>query len=374
MLSLEKIYLAEEIANHPLTSKILQKTGFKPQILPRGESSPLPRALWEEGISLGKRILYLTRYQGRFFRRCPGTKAYLCCGYHIFHIGQGCPLDCTYCILQAYFNQPWLTFFVNVLEDGLKELQEALSRFTFLRIGTGEFTDSFALEELTSLNPHLIEFFARQENAVLELKTKTTGIDHLKDLPHRRRTILAWSLNAPSISRNEEKGAPPVEERLLAAQKAVSWGYPVAFHFDPIIRFPGWREEYAQTIEFLFEKIPPEEVCWISLGSLRFMPELKEIAWKRFPETKIFSNEFITGLDGKKRYFRPLRVELYSHLYGLIKKLAPHVCVYLCMESPEVWKEVFGFSPFSRGGLSRMLDEAAQRVCRIRSHNFRLAE
>ena len=361
MLRVEKVYLSREIEEHPYARKILERLGLAPEIVEG--ASPLPLASWPEVISWGKRVLFLTRYKGRFFRPCPGTRAYLCCGYRIFHIGQGCPLDCTYCILQAYFNQPWLTFFVNVLEEGLSELGVALEEHTFLRVGTGEFTDSFALEEITRLNPQLVTFFANRGRGVLELKTKTTQIDHLQGLSHRQRTILAWSLNAPSISQNEEKGAPSVEARIQAAKKATSWGYPVAFHFDPLIRFPGWEEEYAGVIELLFREIPAENICWISLGSLRFMPELKEIAGRRFPQTKIFSDEFVTGLDGKRRYFRPLRVELYRHLYRLIRDFSPGVCVYLCMESPEVWQESFGFSPLERGGLPKMLDEAAQRVC-----------
>ncbi len=366
MFSIRRVFVSEEISTHPYTKEILSRLKLKPQFLKKDELPPLPLAPWPEVISWGKETLFLTRYKGRFFRNCPGTKAYLCCGYHIFHIGQGCPLDCSYCILQAYFNQPWLTFFVNVLEEGLPELELALKIHPFLRIGTGEFTDSFALERITLLNPQLIEFFASQNRGVLELKTKTVEIDHLEGLRHGRRTILAWSLNAPTIVGEEEKGASSLEERILAAKKATSWGYPVAFHFDPLIRFEGWQEEYAMAVRLLFEHIPAENICWISLGSLRFMPELKEIAWKRHPKTKIFSDEFITGLDGKRRYFRPLRAELYRHLYRLIRDFSSEVCVYLCMESPEIWKEALGFSPREEGGLSKMLDEAAQKVCGLK--------
>ncbi len=357
----QKVFVAEEVKDHPYTQEILSRLRQPVEIVK--ELPPLPLLSWAEAISWGKKTLFLTRYSGRFFRPCPGTKAYLCCGYRIFHIGQGCPLDCSYCILQAYFNRPWLTFFVNLLEDGLKELEEALATGRLLRIGTGEFTDSFAFEPFAHLNPRLITFFARQDRSVLELKTKTTFIHHLKEISHRRRTILAWSLNAPSLCQTEEKGAPPVTERIKAAEKATRWGYPVAFHFDPLVRFKGWQEEYQQVVDTLFRHIPADNIAWISLGSLRFMPALKEIAWRRFPGTKIFSDEFVLGLDGKKRYFRPLRVELYRFLYQRIRHFSQEVCVYLCMESEEVWQEVFGFTPAALGGLPRMLDKAAQRVC-----------
>ncbi|OAG27358.1 SPL family radical SAM protein [Thermodesulfatator autotrophicus] len=360
---IENLYVSEEVKDNPYTQEILNRLKLEPIVLPAGEKPPKPLSPWPEVLSWGKRTLFLTAYKGRFFRPCPGTKSYLCCGYQIFHIGQGCSLDCTYCILQAYFNEPWLTFFVNVLSDGLAQLKEGLESRPFTRIGTGEFTDSMILEPVTHLNPWLVEFFSRENRGVLELKTKTVFIDDLKGLEHNRRTIIAWSLNAPSIVESEEKGAPGLTERLKAAQIVSDWGYPVAFHFDPIIRFSGWQEEYSWVIEELFKLVPAENIVWISLGSLRFMPELKEIAYARFSHTSIFSDEFVIGLDGKRRYFRPIRVELYKHLYREIRKHAKDVCVYLCMESPEVWQESFGVTPFEFGGLPKMLDRAAKRVC-----------
>lgn len=366
---LRRIFVDDLVADHPLTQEILARLkGLPVEVLPPRAKPPVPLVPLAEVLRWGKETLFLTRFPGRFFRPCPGTKAYTCCGYRIFHIGQGCPLNCTYCILQAYFNEPWLSFFVNILEEGLGELEAAIAALSpgkVLRIGTGEFTDSLALDPVTALNRHLVSFFAAQDRAVLELKTKTRVIDFLEGLSHRRRIIVSWSLNTERVAASEERGAPTVAERLEAAKQVVSWGYPVGFHFDPIIYYPGWEEEYPEIIERLFAAIPAEEIVWISLGSLRYMPVLKEIALERFPETKIFSEEFIVGLDGKKRYFRDLRVKLYRTLYQAIRAHSREVCVYLCMESPEVWEESLGFAPRERGGLPRMLDAAAVRVCKL---------
>ncbi len=360
---IQNVFLTEDLMDDTYVREILERLGKEPVLLPPGGRPPLPLAPWSEILSWGKKTLFITKFPGRFFRPCPGTKAYLCCGYQIFHIGQGCPLDCTYCILQAYLNSPWLTFFANVLEEGLRELKEVLlKKQGFIRVGTGEFTDSLALDPITRLNARLIPLFSASENAVLELKTKTSHIEHLQGLVHNRKTILAWSLNTKRMAKAEEQGAATVEERIFAARKATSWGYPVAFHFDPLIHYPGWLEEYTEVLKLIFHEIPEENIAWISLGTLRYMPKLKEIALERFPKTKIFSDEFILGLDGKKRYVRPLRVELYRGIYQAIRDLAPKVCVYLCMESPEVWEEALGFSPLTKGGLPHMLDEAARKV------------
>ena len=49
--------------------------------------------------------------------------------------------------------------------------------------------------------------------------------------------------------------------------------------------------------------------------------------------------------DGKLRYFKSLRVEMYARLREWLSQAAPEAFLYLCMESPRVWQEVFGFSP-----------------------------
>jgi spore photoproduct lyase len=41
-----------------------------------------------------------------------------------------------------------------------------------------------------------------------------------------------------------------------------------------------------------------------------------------------------------------------------IAKADPNLCVYLCMEGEDIWRDVFGFSPEERGGLAAMLDGA----------------
>jgi spore photoproduct lyase len=269
-------------------------------------------------------------------------------------------MDCVYCILQAYLNNPYLSFFVNV-EDLLGELTEAFTQNPdrFWRIGTGEFTDSLALDQLTGLSRVLVQFMRSKKSAVLELKTKTDVVGNLEGLDHGGRTVVAWSLNSPVIVAREELRAASLDQRLAAAAKCASWGYKLAFHFDPIIYHPGWQDGYAETIERLFATVPKENIAWISMGCLRYLPALKKIAGQRFPNSRFFHEEFIEGLDGKARYFRTLRVEMYQFLYQQLKQFAdPATCIYFCMENNEIWQEVFGFTPDDRGGLPVMLDEA----------------
>jgi spore photoproduct lyase len=71
-------------------------------------------------------------------------------------------------------------------------------------------------------------------------------------------------------------------------------------------------------------------------------------------------------MDGKMRYFKPLRMTLFRKMASWIREMAPDVALYLCMEDEEVWEKALGFLPEERGGLSTMLDQSAAGLCGIR--------
>ena len=182
---------------------------------------------------------------------------------------------------------------------------------------------------------------------------------------------MAWSLNTSRIIQTEERQTASLTARLKAAVRCASWGYPLAFHFDPLIVYDGCEKDYLQVVQQLFKHIDPDRIVWISLGTLRFMPALKEIIQKRFAGSRIIYGEFIDGLDGKMRYFKPLRIELYRNMVRWIRDLAPDVLVYLCMEDDEVWQKSMGYIPSDHGGLSKMLDRSAIRHCGLNAEGLR---
>ena len=358
---LAQIFVEQSCLDNAYAQEIVQRAGL-PWSAVTEEELVLPgQGEFAGELSAGKKILSLQRYKGKFFKPCPGTREYRCCGYHVLNTGMNCPIDCVYCILQAYLNNPYLSFFVNT-EDLFTELSEALQaqpRQCF-RIGTGEFTDSLALDRVTGLSKQLVPFFAGQKNAVLELKTKSAMVANLEELDHQQKTVVAWSLNSGVIMQRQEVRAATLAERLAAARRCADWGYRLAFHFDPLIFHANWQEEYRQTITALYRAVPAAAIAWISLGALRFLPRLKDIASQRFPHSTIYAHEFIDGLDGKRRYFRFSRAKLYRFVYQeLLRHADPDTCIYFCMESDEMWHDVMGFVPEERGGITAMLDRAA---------------
>ena len=307
---------------------------------------------------MGKETLHLLSYKGEFLKPCPGTREYICCGYQILNVGTNCPIDCSYCILQAYFNQPNLRVFVN-LEENLEQVLHVIDSNpeTIFRVGTGEFTDSLAVDPITLWSDLLVPKFSKRKNAILELKTKTTNVERLLDSKYRDRIIVSWSLNSPYIAAREEHKAASLKKRLQAARQCQDQGYILGFHFDPLIPHPHWKEEYMKTIELMDKFLDPKGIIWISFGSFRFMPGLKPIIRRRHPETSVLDGEFVRGLDGKMRYFKPIRIQLYDFMSKNLKKWHPNLGLYLCMESDDVWQQGMGWSPEDSNGLRRYLDK-----------------
>lgn len=297
-----------------------------------------------------KSKILLSKSRGRVFRPCPGTsKEYLCCNYWVLNQSLNCPFNCSYCILQYYLNNPYITVFTDTKEM-IKQIEEAMNRAPnrFFRIGTGELADSLALNEEGHFSEPLIHFAAKTPGMLLELKTKSDRIDSLLKLEHKGKTVLAWSINPPVIISKEEYGTASLHQRLQAVDKAVRAGYKLAFHFDPIVDYRDWEKDYDKTIMKLFEVADPALIAWISIGSLRFPADMKEKIMNRFPNTILTASEMIRGMDGKMRYFKPLRISLYKSIISSIHKYGgSDLFLYFCMEDHDVWQQVLGKAPES---------------------------
>jgi spore photoproduct lyase len=343
----EKIFIEKKSLHFPLTEKILERTSHIPsEIIENAQDLIVDIGAKRDPLLLGKETLLITQQRGGFVKPCPCTPGYVGCNYYIINTDLNCPLDCTYCILQNYLDNPLITVHVNT--DNLwRQMDLFLSRHRqrIIRIGTGELGDSLVLDHLTDRSKELIGYFKEKKNVLFELKTKTTNITNVLECSPSENIIIAWSLSSEKIAQEEERGAPSVADRLEAAHSVMKRGYRVGFHFDPIIRYPGWEEGYAEVVDHMLTKIDVQRIAWISLGSLRFPPPLKEIILKRFPQSRILYEELIRGQDGKLRYFKPLRIQIYRKFAEFLGEASVDIPVYFCMESGEVWKKVLKKEP-----------------------------
>jgi len=353
-----KIYVTKDGENLPMTQKILENTGhISVEFITDSKELIEDVSMSRDPVGEGKKLLLVTHQRGGYVKPCPCTPKYIGCNYFIINTDLNCPLDCSYCILQLYLNNPLITIHANTAEL-FHQLDDFLhkNRNRTFRIGTGELGDSLALDHLTGRSTELISYFADHPNALLELKTKTVNIKNILAHDPPGNIVIAWSLNSEKMADEEEMGAPSVRDRIQAAHLVSQAGYRVGFHFDPIIHYEGWEDGYAKIIDDLMARIDRKKIAWISLGSLRFPPALKPVIQKRFPHTKIIYDEFITGKDGKLRYIKPLRLRLFQRIVGDLKKAGGgEIPVYFCMESRDIWLDVQKKAPRSKMEVEKLL-------------------
>lgn len=293
----------------------------------------------EDPVGYGKKLIFLTHNTGEKVIACPGTKCHICCGYQIISPLSGCPMDCSYCFLQPYLKyRSTLTLDVDI-EKVTNRLREILSRTGYQRWGTGEFSDSLALEEILPFHGDIINTVLEYEDRFIELKTKSVFKPEL--IPADPRVMIGFSLNVEEVVEREEKLTASLETRLAQARAVIERGFSVCFHFDPVIDRDDLLDSYRELFHRVTEMFPIDRVGYISLGTLRFHSDLAKIMRYRNPDSRLFEASFIKAPDGKWRYPENRRIRIYRRILEGVDR-AWLERIYLCMESGDVTRAVFG--------------------------------
>lgn len=364
--SIEHIFIDQEVWDSAVAVRV--RSLFASDKITAVTEEPLADrkgALSAADFDRSKRLLHLTEFKGQFFKRCPGARPGLtCCNYFVLNLGLQCNMNCSYCYLQSFINTPVMKIYTNI-DRALSELAEIgkTARDQKLRIGTGEVIDSLSLDELTGYSEQLIRFFKDYPEWRLEFKTKSDKVDQFLDVPHGGNVIVSWSINPQEVIEKEEHGTASMEARLQAARKCADRGFLISFHIDPMIEHDGWRENYSRLVQRITELFKPEEIPFMSAGALRFQPEQRHMMRERFGLSSwVASAEMFTGSDGKLRYDKSVRSEMFKHVVGEFHRRSKNWNIFLCMETPESWLSSVGGSPKKLGGLDDLFDHRVTKI------------
>jgi spore photoproduct lyase len=343
---IHQVYVERRVAGSPYLRAALQRLPGVPVRQVSGRSEIPER-------DLNRHTLFAGSPRGETVGPCPASGGHLCCNYITVDLYLGCTLGCGYCIMESYLNFSPLTVYLEP-ETSIARLQELARRNPgrTIRAGTGEVGDSLLLDPLFGLSEPFITSLAPFPNVFFELKTKTHFVDHLLDIEPKGNAVIGFSINPRRHIEAWEPRASSLGERLEAARKVVEAGYRLAFHFDPIFLSEDWQEQYLALVDAL-EPFPSERIAWISLGTMRYTPALKDT----LGEQSFLYEEFVPCRDGKFRYPQTVRGRIYRALHERLRSrfTAP---IYLCMESPAVWRRVFGELPGEIHGLRAIFTRA----------------
>ena len=269
--------------------------------------------------------------------RCPcpvdGEKT-RCCKLRTLDAVMQCAFGCSYCSIQAFYNENEIRIVSN--------LREKLERMEIgddvWHIGTGQASDSLLLGDDYGTLSALATFAEKHPNIVLEMKSKA-GRD-VFNRPWPRNMVFTWSLNAPTIIEKEEHFTASLTERLKMAQKARDNGNLVGFHIHPMFYFKGWEKEYGEVVEAIVSNFRPEEICMIGIGTLTFTKAVIKRLREMGQESKVLQME-LTEAAGKYSYPLDKKEKMFRHIYASFpEEYRKGVFFYLCMEDPSLWKPV----------------------------------
>jgi spore photoproduct lyase len=316
---------------------------------------------------MSKKVLVVHKFKGRLIQICPGSKGMICCNYMLINTGFNCLYDCSYCFLLGYLNSYGVLIFANI-NDICREIDEFIKNDngqTIFRIGTGEFTDSLMIDEFTGLSEKLIGQFSSYKKYFLEIKTKSSNVDHILNIKNKGNTVISWSLNTERNIDKYEQGTAQLKDRINSAIKAYESGYWVSFHFDPIILYNDWEKDYGDLLNMLMSAIPVEKILWISMGGLRFTNEFREILREKNINEDLTLDEFTESTDGKIRYFKPIRMDIYRMFRDYFTKMKTSPFIYMCMESSDMWEAIFGKNYDSSSDLENDFKKYLVEKCHI---------
>ena len=338
------LYCSGLLINEEKFFQIIQESGIKTAIskleMLSYRNSDLKQKIEDQDYKSEQ--IKIVEYKGDYIKSCPCSPGCLSCNYFILVPGIGCPFDCSYCFLKFYNKNDFIAVY-NDYDRIMKKLGSFMKKANGrqVRIGTGEFTDSLAIDELVPLNKLLLNFLEKYPNLIIEFKTKSNKIDLFVNRDFApKNAVLAWSLNPQEIIDMEEHGACSLEERLVAMEAIVEKGYSLALHLDPIFMKKELYQSYLKLIEKVFSRIDIKKVKWLSMGGFRFNEALKISILERNNGKKWYlGTDFERSNDGKYRYPDKIRKFFYEGIANKIKEYG-NTKIYMCMEDELMWEEV----------------------------------
>ena len=291
---------------------------------------------------------------------CPvASEKTRCCNLLTLDAVESCGFDCSYCSIQSFYNQNTITF-----DSGFRDklLNLKLDKNKTYHIGTGQSSDSLMFGNREGVLDALFLFAKENPNVILEFKTKSDNIKYLLENDVPKNILCTWSLNTPTIIKNEEHLTASLEKRIRSARKLADKGVKVGFHFHPIVEYKGYLDDYHAIYETLLAQFQPQEVALVSFGTLTFIkPVIKQLRGREF-RTKITQIPHADA-SGKTSYPHATKVEMFKHAYESFKPWHKEVFFYLCMEEHGMWSESFGYQYSTNNDFERdMISSYAKKI------------
>lgn len=327
---IDTIYIEEAVLDHPRSQAILERFAKAKQIVMSRYSEVFNSHSQNFRTQKLNPALILASKQNQKVLSAPdayetGGGA----GYYFSHM-LNCLYDCRYCFLQGMFRSANYLLFVNY-EDFMHDIVTTANKHQNdekpVWFYSGYDCDSLALEPVTGFAEHFLTQFHGLENAVLELRTKSTQIRCLLDREVMENVVVAFSISPPLVAKNIEAGAPSFEKRIAAMQKLQAQGWRIGLRIDPIIWHENFDQHYQLMIDETFKKLDPEKIDSVTLGGFRLPKDFYKRMSKLHPEHWLFS----AGLEenqGMVAYTQQIEQTLFDSLEKSVRAYVDNKSIF----------------------------------------------
>lgn len=227
-------------------------------------------------------------------------------------LATGCMGHCHYCYLQTTLgSKPYIRTYVNleeIFQQAQKYIDERQPEIT--RFEAACTSDIVGIDHLTHSLKKAIEFIGTTEYGRLRFVTKFHHVDHLLDAKHNGHTRFRFSVNSRYVIKNFEPGTSSFDQRLEAAKKVASAGYPLGFIVAPIYIHSDWKQGYYELFHRLSQSLKDVTIPNLSFELIqhRFTKPAKKVIEKHYPKTKL-------ELDESKRKYKWGKYGIGKYVY-----------------------------------------------------------
>ena len=327
---IQTLYIEEAVYDHPRSQKIRARYPHA-NVVPCQRYGEVfnPKA---QNFRLQKQqpALILAEKYNNFVR--PAPLSYNIGGAHNFYFSHmlNCIYDCRYCFLQGMYRSANYVLFVNyeafdqAIEATAKQLGDESGYFF-----SGYDCDSLALEPVTGFIEHTLPLFRKLNNAVLELRTKSTQVRPLLNSEPMQNCVVAFSLSPDELANALEHKAPSLKKRLEALRKLQEAGWPIGLRFDPIIYCDNYIELYKAFFEEVFQVVDISALHSVSLGVFRMPQGFYRNIVKLYPDEKLFSGPLAES-QAMVSYEATLEQQLLNFCRDELLNHMPNEKLFIC--------------------------------------------
>lgn len=188
-------------------------------------------------------------------------------------------------------------------------------------------TDLMSVEPIAGYVRKWVDFAKTQPDLILEIRTKSAYTKVLEEVEPSERIIFAYTLSPETIIREYEHGTANLDQRLRAANRALSLGFPVRLCFDPMIYCQDWEREYRDLVPYVFDRVPAERVFDVSVGSFRISPDYLKTMRRNEPDSAVVQFPFVRE-NGVDYYGAELTARMESLLISELERFVPREKIF----------------------------------------------